>query len=268
MTQQFLLHVPAHAASAHTMQLRKLAGSDTDGAFTLIECHSATHEWVTFPEHVGQYVAYVVEGAFLVRHREETVQVQKGDILHAPTLNAYQLVGENPGSLLVLLAATAPTCHFQHIRASQGQALAVLGDIGIVKVPNAATSNQFLLMEWRVFPQRGVMMHAQASQETFYILGGRFALQSLRQNQQEPYSLIAEQGDVVHVPKGVPHAYRNVGEQVGTMLVLFTPPGQTQQFFEAIGTPVDDLANPPRPSLPDPAAFQTLLQKYRVVLYP
>lgn len=86
-----MLHIPAYAAAAHTTQLGNLAGSDTDSAFTLTGYRSATHEWPSFPEHIGQYAAYVVEGAFFVRHRDETIQMQKGDILHAPALDSYHL---------------------------------------------------------------------------------------------------------------------------------------------------------------------------------
>jgi hypothetical protein len=47
-------------------------------------------------------------------------------------------------------------------------------------------------------------------------------------------------GDSVCVPRGTPHAYRNVGERAGRLLVFFPQNERMQGFFEELGEPVSD----------------------------
>lgn len=188
-----------------------------------------------------------------------------GDVIHFPQSEeySYEGVGEEPGVLLALLAPADTSRRFRHIKAGEGRSLSVITDIGTFKLTREDTEGAYLLMEWRVPPQGGVPMHAQAGIESFYIVEGSFSFRGLRAS--EHYTLKAERGDVIHVAERVPHSYRNIGNGPGEMLVLMAPAGRAAQFFEEIGTPVADAsAFPVAPALPDPAALRATLQKYQV----
>jgi hypothetical protein len=55
----------------------------------------------------------------------------------------------------------------------------------------------------------------------------------------EGRTLKAGAGSLLYVPKGTLHAHENVGEGVARMLVIQTPGGQYERFFEEVGKPVD-----------------------------
>jgi oxalate decarboxylase/phosphoglucose isomerase-like protein (cupin superfamily) len=46
-------------------------------------------------------------------------------------------------------------------------------------------------------------------------------------------------GSLIYVPKGTLHSHKNVGENVGRMLVTQTPGGLYERFFEEVGKPAD-----------------------------
>jgi hypothetical protein len=52
-------------------------------------------------------------------------------------------------------------------------------------------------------------------------------------------------GSLLYVPKGTLHSHKNVGEGVGRMLVTQTPGGLYERFFEQVGEPAMDGAEPP-----------------------
>jgi len=60
----------------------------------------------------------------------------------------------------------------------------------------------------------------------------------------------SQPGDVVHVPGGRPHAYRNVGDQPGRMLVIFDDGIQMAGFFRQLGREVDPTTWSPVPPQP------------------
>ena len=60
----------------------------------------------------------------------------------------------------------------------------------------------------------------------------------------EGRTLRADAGCLLHVPKGILHAHKNVGNGVGRMLLTHTPGGLYERFFEEIGKAVDGGARP------------------------
>lgn len=86
--------------------------------------------------------------------------------------------------------------------------------------------------------------HAQ--EEAVYVLQGEYALVvGGRELRLGP-------GSFAPVPRGTVHASRVTGSEPGRCLVILTPPGPTERFFEEVGVPVADGAPiaPPR-DLPD-----------------
>jgi len=251
----------------NTAETVKLTTDDTLGAYTLWEervPRGARSKVRLAQESARTY--YVLQGRVAFRGQEVgAVVASAGDVIHFPQAGeyTYESVSEEPGVLLALLAPADTSRRFRHIKAGEGRSLHVITDIGTFKLTREDTAGAYLLMEWRVPPQAGVAMHAQAGIETFYIVEGSFSFRGQRSS--EHYTLLAERGDVIHVAERVPHSYRNIGNDPGRMLVWMAPAGRAQQFFEEIGSPVEDAsAFPAAPALPDPAVLRATLQKYKV----
>jgi hypothetical protein len=51
-------------------------------------------------------------------------------------------------------------------------------------------------------------------------------------------------GSYVHLPKGIPHTYKNVSTKAARFLTLMVP-GGLEKFFEEVGKPGTDLSSPP-----------------------
>lgn len=215
----------------------------------------------------GARTYYVAQGRVAFHGQEGgPFLASVGDVIHFPQLEActYESVGEEPCVLLAWLVPPDTSRRFRHIKAGEGRSLAVLTDIGTFKLVSEDTEGAFLLMEWRVPPQGGAPLHAQGGQETFYIVEGSFTFRG-RHAFTEHYTLVAEPGDVIHVPERVSHSYQNMGTEPGKMLVLMAPAGRSQQFFEEIGTPVTDASSAPTAvAMLDPATLIATLQKYQV----
>jgi hypothetical protein len=59
-------------------------------------------------------------------------------------------------------------------------------------------------------------------------------------------TVMAPAGSLIYVPKGSLHAHYSVGEGEGRMLVIQTPGGLYERFFEELGKEADgDDAEPP-----------------------
>ena len=68
--------------------------------------------------------------------------------------------------------------------------------------------------------------------EWLYVLEGSFGLAV------EGVTSEAGPGAHVYVPRGVLHAYENVGDRTGRLLVVHTPGGSQESFLAAAGEPV------------------------------
>ena len=69
--------------------------------------------------------------------------------------------------------------------------------------------------------------HANES-ETIHVVAGEFEMQI----DGETVAMAA--GETVHVPRGVPHAGRNVGAGTGRRVIVFSPSG-IERFFREVG---------------------------------
>jgi quercetin dioxygenase-like cupin family protein len=94
------------------------------------------------------------------------------------------------------------------------------------KVRGAETGGALTALETVVAPGEGPLLHVHGGEEELlYVLEGevRFRL-------GDDWFSTAP-GGCVFVPRGVPHAFQNVGEAPARMLVVFTPAGM-ERFFE------------------------------------
>ena len=75
----------------------------------------------------------------------------------------------------------------------------------------------------------------------------------------------ASSGYFVHIPRGVAHGYRNVGDQVAKILAVFTPAGMEGWFQEALDPAPDDGSLGPAASPELLARMLAVGPKYGVV---
>lgn len=152
-----------------------------------------------------------------------------------------------------------------HIRADAGAAYLVVGDLMIATLTSEQTGGALALYQTIVQPQGGPPIHTHAPQEVFHVLEGEFAFFEARDG--EVHAINATAGETIHIPAGMPHAYRNTGTAPGRLLTLFVPCGRMESFFAELGLPVADITNPPVPAgPPDFAAVAAICAKYDVGL--
>jgi quercetin dioxygenase-like cupin family protein len=137
---------------------------------------------------------------------------------------------------------TTDRARHPHVAAGEARTLRVLGDELAIALPEEATGGAFALFEVRSPPGGGAApLHTHPPQETFYVLEGDYEVYGAGPG--GPYAIRAAAGDVVHVPGGAPHGYRNVGDLPGRMLAVFEPPGRMLELFEALdGEPPERVA--------------------------
>ncbi len=129
-----------------------------------------------------------------------------------------------------------------------GKAIQVLGNPWTIKAGVEDTGGPISVMEGTFRSRSGAPAHVHHQhEETFYVLEGEFVFQLGTQTMK------ATAGTFVFVPRDVPHAFENVGNQPSRILGIMTPGGY-EKFFE-------ELAQLP-PGPPDRAKFQESFEKY------
>src|SRR5215813_7015459 len=88
----------------------------------------------------------------------------------------------------------------------------------------------------------GVSMpwHSHPDTEDFFILFGEGQL--LRQASQAYEWIVGKAGNYFHVPRGTPHAWRNVSSE--PLVALIITSARLGRFFQEIGRPVTDEHQP------------------------
>jgi mannose-6-phosphate isomerase-like protein (cupin superfamily) len=142
----------------------------------------------------------------------------------------------------------------------------VLGDMVTILLTGVETGGKYAMVEITTRPGGGAsFLHTHPAAETFYPLQGEFMIYG-----QDPHgtkiALPALPGRVIHVPGRTPHGFRNVGQTVGTILAVYEPAGNMEQFHDEIGTPVEDRNNPVFPDEPpDIESLMPIFNKYEIV---
>jgi quercetin dioxygenase-like cupin family protein len=156
--------------------------------------------------------------------------------------------------------------HFS-IQAADGASYFVIGDIITVKVTGAETNGAYLAVEVVCQPGGGPwFLLTHEPQETFYVLDGVFEVYGQDDNGAK-YAVRASVGDTVQVPANVPHGFKNVGESIGRMLLIYEPADAMLRFFQEIGIPMPDRTTAPDMSvLPPPDQILPILLKYMTLV--
>jgi len=99
--------------------------------------------------------------------------------------------------------------------------------------------------------------------EAFIVLEGAYTLQVGDQTLQ------CGPGEVVYVPRGVPHALNNNGSKPARMLILQAPGGIHEQYFAEAWEPIDDPAHlPPEGGPPDFGKIAAAAQRHGIEMVP
>lgn len=102
------------------------------------------------------------------------------------------------------------------------------GEMARSRVPAARASNAFALIDYRCPAGFGPPRHTHRNDdEIFYVISGTLALWT------ETECGIAGPGDVVVLPKAVPHAWRSFGADNVHLLVIAAP-GDFEPFFQLL----------------------------------
>ena len=123
----------------------------------------------------------------------------------------------------------------------------------IFKVTGEQTGGAFDYFVVEVAPRGGPPLHVHHKQEeTIHVLKGRYKIQIGEE------VFYCEEGDFAYLPSNVPHAFLNLTDEQGEIIVVYTP-GGGHRFYEELG-PLT------RSGTPDRAAVAALFEKYDMTL--
>jgi mannose-6-phosphate isomerase-like protein (cupin superfamily) len=118
-----------------------------------------------------------------------------------------------------------------------GECLRVAGDVVTVKADGAATGGAYSCFEETSPPGGGPPPHWHAQSELFRVIEGRVEFHDHGAG-GEPMVVVAHPGDVVRVPPGRVHTFRNAGDGPCRLFVVLQPPGLVD-FFRAVDAAMD-----------------------------
>ena len=99
-------------------------------------------------------------------------------------------------------------------------------DVITIKAGTRETHGSMTVMELRVAPGSGPAMHIHLREdELWWVLEGEFRFRTADD------WLRASSGGMAFGPRGTPHAFQNIGDTPGRLLIVTTPSG-LERFFE------------------------------------
>lgn len=121
------------------------------------------------------------------------------------------------------------------IRSNEGRKVGVLGDLVSIKVASSASTYGMAIVVVEVPPGSGTpcVTHAR-EEEVYFVLEGELYMHT----PTEKHTLQA--GDMVHLPPGTPHGYRNPGNGVARFLA-WTVGGPMDEFFVSMSERVREM---------------------------
>lgn len=120
--------------------------------------------------------------------------------------------GITPGQEAIMSRVDHPTIH-------------LLGNLVTLAGRGAETGGGFSLMGAWTAPGQGTPPHLQGDDEAFYVLEGAYEFMVAGK------VIEGRPGTFVFVPRGTPHAFRNVGTTPARMVIINTPAGFHEGFF-------------------------------------
>ncbi|MET0220954.1 MAG: cupin domain-containing protein [Tardiphaga sp.] len=111
------------------------------------------------------------------------------------------------------------------------------GDLMALRIHSRDVNGAFTIVEARVLPYSGPPLHVHHERdEIFEVLDGLFRFQC----GDDVFDLAP--GMTIVVPRGMPHAWVNLGPRQARLLFSFVPGGIDELFEKMTDTPLDQLA--------------------------
>ena len=123
----------------------------------------------------------------------------------------------------------------------------------VFKVTGEDTGGAFDYFIVEVAPKGGPPLHVHhAQEETIHVLSGLFKIQI----GDEVFH--CDEGGFAYLPSGVPHAFLNLTDERGEVIVVYTP-GGGHKFYEELGPLTRD-------GTPDRSAVAAVFEKHGMTL--
>jgi quercetin dioxygenase-like cupin family protein len=140
----------------------------------------------------------------------------------------------------------------------------IAGGTYTILMSGEQTGGRYCLTDMLVPSGGGPPLHRHDFEEMFTILEGDIEFTFRDQ------VLVAGAGSTVNIPANAPHSFKNRSDKPARLLCMCTPSGQ-EEFFMAVGDPVDSRAAPPPKLSNDERAdrvqrAKALAAKYRTEL--
>ena len=116
--------------------------------------------------------------------------------------------------------------------------ISVAGGTYTILMTGEQTGGRYCLIDMLVPPGGGPPPHRHDFEEMFTILDGEIELIFRGEAQR------ASAGSTVNIPANAPHSFKNKLDKPARLLCMCTPSGQ-EEFFMAVGDPVDSRTAPP-----------------------
>ena len=142
------------------------------------------------------------------------------------------------------------------INSTTGVRLEVFGPTVEFLTSPQEPGNDICVMRGVIPPGVVVPLHSHADVEDFFILSGQ--AQALKQVPEGYEWLDGKAGDLIHIPGGVPHAWRNISTEPLVALFITTP--KMGRFFQEVGKPATGTPQPVTPE--DLVRFLAVSTKY------
>lgn len=147
--------------------------------------------------------------------------------------------------------ATTTSRTVVHRAAGEGEALWAMGSLFEVKLSDQDSGGALAVMEVTVPPGLGPPLHVHHREaEVFYLLAGTLDYEA----GGTPYHLAT--GDLIWLPKDVPHRFRVTGDTPARFLALGLP-GGIERLYRTVGVPAA------APALPGAYAAEPELARWR-----
>ena len=96
-------------------------------------------------------------------------------------------------------------------------------------ITGEGSGGKYFIFHAVVPPGGGPPLHTQSrEEEAFYVLEGELTFRP------EGKSVVCGEGSFLHIPRGVPHSFKNESNVPARMLIIFSPAG-IEGMFEAMG---------------------------------
>lgn len=124
--------------------------------------------------------------------------------------------------------AAIATANPKIILNGQGQSQNVLGDIQTIKLSGKDTDGLFTIVENYNEPGIGIPMHVHENEdEIFHIIEGQMEFET------QGKTTLLSKGDMIFLPRMIPHAFKVVGNVKCKAIVTIIPSG-IEEMFESL----------------------------------